>query len=245
VSEIIIRCDKVWKLFRRHTGPRLLRQHLLGWRHRSSVETFEALKGISFSVTKGEGMAIVGGNGAGKSTLLSLVAGLARPDRGTIEVNGRVAALLELGSGFHPDLTGEENILMNAAMLGFSEAQIKKAFDSIVDFSEIGEFINEPIRSYSSGMVLRLAFSVAAHMEAEIMIVDEVLAVGDKAFQSKCFDRIRQMRRAGRTFFCVSHHRSLVEELCDRAIWLDHGSLVMDGSISSVFEAYEGRAVGP
>jgi ABC-type polysaccharide/polyol phosphate transport system ATPase subunit len=244
VTGPIIRCDNVWKLFRRHTGPKLLRQHLLHWRNPSSVEIFEALKGVSFSVSSGEGMAIVGSNGAGKSTLLSLVAGLAKPDRGTVDVNGRVVALLELGSGFHPDLTGAENILMNAAMLGFSEQQIRKEFDSIVEFSEIGEFLNEPLRSYSSGMILRLAFSVAVHIEAEIMITDEVLAVGDKSFQTKCFDRVRQLRRSGTTFFCVSHHRSMVEELCERAIWLDHGSLVMDDSIGAVFDAYEGRVVG-
>jgi ABC-type polysaccharide/polyol phosphate transport system ATPase subunit len=244
VTAPIIRCDNVWKLFRRHTGPKLLRHHLFGSRKEHSVETFEALKGVSFSVRSGEGMAIVGGNGAGKSTLLSLVAGLAKPDRGTVEVNGRVVALLELGSGFHPDLTGMENILMNAALLGYSEKQIRAQLDSIIDFSEIGDFLNEPLRSYSSGMILRLAFAVAIHMEAEIMIVDEVLAVGDKSFQAKCFDRVRQLRRTGTTFFCVSHVRSMVEELCERAIWLDHGSLVMDDSIGAVFDAYEGRVVG-
>jgi ABC-type polysaccharide/polyol phosphate transport system ATPase subunit len=237
----IIRCQNVSKIFRRHTGAKLLRHHLSGWFRRAPVENFHALRDVSFSVRPGEGVALLGGNGAGKSTMLSLVAGLAQPDVGTIEVNGRVVALLELGSGFHPDLTGAENIKTNAALLGYTEAQLRDAFESIIEFAEIGEFIDEPLRSYSSGMVLRVAFSVAVHVEAEVMIVDEVLAVGDKSFQQKCFDRIRELRHAGRTFFCVSHHRSMVEELCERAIWLDHGSVVMDGDLTAVFDAYEGK----
>lgn len=243
MSEPIILCDNAWKIFRRHTGPKLLRHHLLGRKDHSQVEAFEALKAVSFSIAKGEGVAIIGANGAGKSTLLSLVAGLAKPDRGTVKVNGRVVALLELGSGFHPDLTGEENVYLNAALLGYSEQKLRAIYDIIVEFSEIGQFIREPLRTYSSGMVLRLAFSVAVHVDAEIMIVDEVLSVGDQSFQAKSFDRIRELRRSGRTFFAVSHHRPMVEELCQRAIWLEHGSVVMDGPVSSVFEAYEGRTV--
>jgi ABC-type polysaccharide/polyol phosphate transport system ATPase subunit len=245
VNEPIIECRNVWKVYPRHSGARLLRQHILGWWHGTGGTAFEALKGVNLSVRAGEGVAIVGGNGAGKSTLLSVVAGLAKPDRGSVTVNGRVVALLELGSGFHPDLTGIENVYLNAALLGFSEERIRKAFDSVVEFSEIGDFIREPLRTYSSGMVLRLAFAVAVHVEAEVMIVDEVLAVGDKSFQEKCFDRIRQLRKNGRTFFCVSHNRAMVEELCERAVWLDHGAVVMDGEIGSVFEAYEGRIIRP
>jgi ABC-type polysaccharide/polyol phosphate transport system ATPase subunit len=241
VSQPIIQCENVWKLFPRHSGARLLRQHISGWFRGRGPAAFEALKGVNLSVGQGEGVAIVGANGAGKSTLLSLVAGLAKPDRGRVTVNGRVTALLELGSGFHPDLTGAENVMLNAALLGYTERGIRQVFDRVVEFSEIAEFIHEPLRSYSSGMVLRLAFSVAVHVEAEVMIVDEVLAVGDKSFQAKCYDRIRELRRSGRTFFCVSHNRAMVEELCERAVWLDHGALVMDSAIGAVFEAYEGR----
>lgn len=236
----IIRCENVWKLFRHHTGPKLIRHHLkdlFGPPHAN----FEALKHVSFSVTSGEGIAIIGGNGAGKSTLLSIVAGLAYPDRGRIEVRGRVAALLEIGSGFHPDLTGRENVFLNAALLGFGERRTHELFDSIAAFADIGDFIDEPLRVYSSGMMLRLAFSVAVHVDTDVLIIDEVLAVGDQTFQAKSFERIRQLRRSGKTFFCVSHSRMLLEELCERAIWLDHGEVVMDGPMAQVFAAYEGR----
>ena len=245
MKQPMIVCDDAWKVFQRHTGPKLLRHQLLGWLKKSPVECFEALRSVSFSVGSGEGVAIIGGNGAGKSTLLSLVAGLAKPDRGSVKVSGKVVALLELGSGFHPDLTGMENVFLNAALLGYSEEQLRARFSAIVDFSELGRFIREPLRTYSSGMILRLAFAVAVHIDAEVMIVDEVLAVGDKSFQAKSFDRIRQLRRSGRTFFCVSHHRPMVEELCERAIWLDHGAVVMDGPVSEVFAAYEDSPVRP
>jgi ABC-type polysaccharide/polyol phosphate transport system ATPase subunit len=237
----IIRCDNVWKFFRHHTGPKLMRRHLKDLLFGAPVTKFEALKHVSFSVTNGEGVAIVGGNGAGKSTLLSLVAGLSYPDRGTVEVSGKVVGLLEVGSGFHPDLTGRENVFLNAALLGFSRRRTVEIFDSVAEFADIGNFIDEPLRVYSTGMMMRLAFSVAVHVETDILLIDEVLAVGDQAFQTKSFDRIRQLRRSGKTFFCVAHNRGLLEELCERAIWLDHGEIMMDGPIGQVFAAYDGH----
>ena len=148
---------------------------------------------------------------------------LSKPDAGTVEVNGKVAALLELGSGFHPDLTGEENVRVNASLIGLSRRRTRELYDEIVEFAGIGDFINEPLRTYSSGMIMRLAFSVAINMDPEVLLVDEVLAVGDTAFQEKCFERVRQVRHAGKTLMCVSHSTGMVQEMCDRAIWLDHG----------------------
>ena len=237
----IITCEDVSKTFHRHSGQVLLRQHLAYLFGRNRGMDFHALKGVSFDVVEGEGLAVIGSNGAGKSTLLSIVAGLARPNSGRVQVHGRIAALLELGSGFHPDLTGTENVYLNAALLGFTEKQTKEMFGTIVEFAAIGDFIDEPLRTYSSGMWLRLAFSVAVNVDPEILIVDEVLAVGDMDFQTKCYERIRALRNAGKTFLCVSHSKPVLMELCDQAIWLDHGEMMMTGPIADVFEAYEGR----
>src|SRR5215471_2997318 len=190
-------CENVWKTFRLHTHRKLLRQHLASWFGGDGFTQFDALKGVSFEVVRGEGLAVIGSNGAGKSTLLSIVTGLARPDKGTVRVNGRIAALLELGSGFHPDLTGRENVYLNAALLGFNESQTKDMFDTVVDFAGIRDFIDEPLRAYSSGMIVRLAFSVAVNVDPDVLIVDEWLAVGDLEFQAKCYERIRGFRRAG------------------------------------------------
>jgi ABC-type polysaccharide/polyol phosphate transport system ATPase subunit len=194
-------------------------------------------------VRDGECISIIGGNGAGKSTLLSLVTGLATPNEGSIEVKGRVAALLELGAGFHPDLTGAENIRMNAALLGFSRKETNELFDSIVDFSGVGEFINQTLRTYSSGMSLRLAFSVAVNLNPDVLIVDEILAVGDQSFQAKCIERIRRLRKSGKTLLFVSHNAGMVLELCDRALWLDHGSLIMQGPAKEIVAAYQATNV--
>ncbi len=211
---------------------------------RGPRESFYALKGVSFSLPRGESLGVIGSNGAGKSTLLSLIAGLARPDEGLVTVNGRVAALFELGTGFHPDLTGAENVRLNASLVGLTRKQTKRLFGRIVEFSGIGDFIGEPLRTYSSGMVMRLAFSVAINVDPEILLIDEVLAVGDAAFQQKCIDRIRQYRAAGKTLVVVSHSPALVQEMCHRAIWLDRGELMMEGKAAEVLAAYSGaRAV--
>lgn len=232
----------VSKCFSRTTRQMLFRGHVLHW-FRGSHERFYALRNISFRLERGESLAVIGSNGAGKSTLLGLVAGLSAPDSGAITTNGRIAALLELGSGFHPDLTGAENIRLNAALLGLTRQRTAQIFDPVVDFASIGEFIREPLRTYSNGMIMRLAFSVAVHMDPEILLIDEVLAVGDRAFQAKCFDKLHQFRRAGKTMLCVSHAAGVVQELCDRAIWLDHGELIMSGSVLEISEAYAGGRV--
>jgi ABC-type polysaccharide/polyol phosphate transport system ATPase subunit len=231
----------VWKTFHRHTGQLLLRSHfkrLLTWKQ--SVERFHALRDVSFQVEQGESLAVMGKNGAGKSTMLSLVAGLVPPDRGDVVTRGRVAALLELGSGFHPDLTGLENIRLNAALLGFSRKRTAVRLEEIVDFAEIADFIREPLRTYSSGMTMRLAFSVAVNLDPDILLLDEVLTVGDAGFQAKCFDRILDFRRRGKTIICVSHAAGMAERFCGRALWLDHGGLMLDGEIVEVGCAYQG-----
>lgn len=234
----LIQFEHVTKAFAHTGGAKLLRAHLTDRFRPKARSSFFALKDVSFRLERGESLAVVGGNGAGKSTLLSLVTGLCRPTEGRVTVNGRVAALLELGSGFHPDLTGRENVYLNAALLGLSRQRTEQCFDSIIEFSEIGDFIGDPVRSYSTGMQMRLAFAVAVHVDPDILIIDEVLAVGDAAFQAKCFERIQQFKRAGKTLLFVSHVPALVRELCENALWLDHGKCVRIGSPDEVLEAY-------
>jgi ABC-type polysaccharide/polyol phosphate transport system ATPase subunit len=238
----IVEFSHVSKIYYHGGGRMLLRNRVQDWISGKHHESFAAVKNISFVLRRGESMAVVGSNGAGKSTLLSLVAGLSKPDTGSIAVNGRMAALLELGSGFHPDLTGVENITLNASLLGLTRKHTAEIFDQIVEFSGIAhEFIDEPLRTYSTGMMMRLAFSVAINMDPDLLLVDEVLAVGDAAFQEKCFKRVHEFRNSGKSLLCVSHAAGMVQELCDKAIWLDHGEIVMSGAISEVLEAYNGR----
>src|SRR5262245_11469936 len=202
---VVIEADRVSKTFPHAGEAKLLRVHLME-RFRGVKRTpFYALKNVTFRLEQGETLGLIGGNGAGKSTLLSLICGLGSPNSGTIKVNGRVAPLLELGSGFHPDLTGRENIFLNASLLGITRKQTLEQFDSIVEFSGIREFIEEPIRTYSSGMNMRLAFSVAVHVDPDILVIDEVLGVGDQEFQSRCFDRLQLFRKTGKTLLFVSH----------------------------------------
>jgi ABC-type polysaccharide/polyol phosphate transport system ATPase subunit len=241
----VIEFHNVSKSFHRHAGKLLLRNHLTRFLLRQQEERFFALKHVSFCVERGESLAVVGSNGAGKSTLLGLVAGLAKPEQGRVTVNGHVAALLELGSGFHPDLTGRENVQLNAALLGLTRKQANERFDAIVEFSGIREFIDEPLRTYSTGMVMRLAFSVAIHRDPDVLLIDEVLAVGDAAFQAKCFERIHEFRNAGKTLISVSHANTIVHQLCDRALWLDHGELILDGQVADVLAAYTGHRTAP
>jgi len=236
----VIQFQDVSKSFPRHRGHRLLREHLAVLLRGAARDRFYALRHVSFALEHGESLAVVGHNGAGKSTLLGLLAGLAKPDSGIVKVQGHVVALLELGSGFHPDLTGRENVRLNGSLLGLNRKQTEAAFDSILDFSGIAEFIDEPLRTYSSGMMMRLAFSIAVNVDPDILLIDEVLAVGDAAFQAKCFERIREFRRAGKALVCVSHGVNMIRELCDRAIWLDHGELVMEGTVEKVLQAYAG-----
>jgi lipopolysaccharide transport system ATP-binding protein len=197
-----------------------------------------ALKDIGFEVKDGEALGIIGRNGAGKSTLLKILSRITRPTRGTAEIHGRIGSLLEVGTGFHSELSGRENIFLNGAILGMKRAEIESKFDEIVAFSEIERFIDTPVKHYSSGMYMRLAFSVAAHLEPEILIIDEVLAVGDVAFQKKCLNKMREVGRAGRTVLFVSHDMQAVSRLCSRAIWLKDGQLIKTGETSEVINQY-------
>lgn len=201
-------------------------------------QSFNAVEDISFQVEKGRTFGLVGHNGSGKSTLLKMLAGVYRPTSGLIKVDGKVSALLELGAGFHRELTGRENIRLNGAILGLSNRQINEHMESIIDFAELGPFIDVPVKQYSSGMFVRLGFAIAVMLEPEILIVDEVIAVGDEAFQRKCFDHIYKLRKQGTTIALVTHSMPLARELCDEAIWLDHGVARAMGPIESVVEEY-------
>jgi len=208
-----------------------------------SKEDFWALKDISFEIKQGERVGIIGRNGAGKTTLLKLLSRITEPTTGRITLNGRVASLLEVGTGFHPELTGRENVFLNGAILGMSKAEIKRKFDEIVDFAEIEKFLDTPVKRYSSGMYVRLAFAVAAHLEPEILIVDEVLAVGDAAFQKKCLGKMSDIAKEGRTVLFVSHNMGAVLGLCSRAILLDDGKILKEGPVSPVVDQYMGARV--
>ncbi len=226
----VIEIDNVSKHFKlNHAKADSLKERVVNFR-KASYEEFWALRDVSIEVQQGETIGLLGHNGSGKSTLLKCVAGIMRPTSGTIRKRGRTAALLELGAGFHGDLTGRENIYMNGSILGFSRTEIDGIFDEIVAFSEIEEFIDNQVKHYSSGMAARLGFAVAVNVEPEILLVDEVLAVGDEAFQRKCLDRIKQFQREGRTILLVSHAVDLVRQICDRAAVLDHGHLVTVGT---------------
>ena len=205
---------------------------------------FWAIKDLSFEIPSGEVVGIIGRNGAGKSTLLKLLSRITAPTTGRITLNGRVASLLEVGTGFHPELTGRENIFLNGAILGMSKAEIQAKFDEIVAFAEVEKFLDTPVKRYSSGMIVRLAFAVAAHLEPEILIVDEVLAVGDTEFQRKCLGRMGQVSRAGRTVLFVSHNLAAVRSLCTRALLLQNGRLIEDGPVADVLTAYSAALGG-
>src|ERR1022692_1707049 len=202
-----------------------------------------ALKDVSFQVKQGEVIGIIGSNGAGKSTLLKILSRITQPTEGRICIDGRIASLLEVGTGFHQELTGRENIFLNGAILGMTRAEIVRKFDEIVAFAEVEEFLDTPVKRYSSGMYVRLAFAVAAHLDPEILIVDEVLAVGDAAFQQKCMGRMREVGRSGSTILFVSHNMSAVESLCTRAILLDHGKVAMDGGVHQLVQEYHRRVL--
>ena len=208
---------------------------------------FYALKGVSFSIEKGEAVALIGANGSGKSTMLKIIAGVMQPTRGSVAVRGTIAPLIELGAGFDNDLTARENIYLNGALLGHNRQEMERNYQKIVDFSELHEFIDVPVRSYSSGMVARLGFSIATQVKADILVVDEILSVGDYSFQQKCHRRMEEMLSAGTTLLFVSHDADQVKKLCKRAVWLDHGALMADGPSGEVCDAYlswvkEGKA---
>ena len=233
----MIELRKVHKEFRlSHSGS--FKTALLWWK-KKRIERFEVLKGIDLQVKKGECVALVGRNGAGKSTLLSLLSRIYKPTSGEITVRGKIAPLLELGAGFHPDLSGLENILFNGVILGLTRQQVQERIDKIVEFSELRNHIDAPVRSYSSGMLARLGFAIAVHVDAEILIVDEVLAVGDFAFEEKCYRRIEEFKLQGGTILFVSHEMDDIKRVADRCVWLKNGHVEMEGSVNEVIEAYQ------
>src|SRR5215510_5697250 len=236
----IIEFDKVSKRFTLHRDRRnSFQERVAGLlRPRARGEVFWALRDVSFGVAKGESLGLVGHNGAGKSTALKLMTRILEPTSGRVAMNGRVAALLELGSGFHPDLSGRENVFLNGSLLGFSRREMQARLPEIVDFAEIGDFIDMEVKHYSSGMYTRLAFAVATAVDPDILITDEVLAVGDESFQRKCMDRIYRFRQQGKTIIFVSHALETVRALCDHAVWLDHGQSRVVGSAGEVIDAY-------
>lgn len=237
-SELAIALHQVGKRYALYDKPSDRLKQLLWGRWRPYQREFWALQDVSFEVRRGEVVGIVGRNGAGKSTLLQLVCGTLEATSGNLQVHGRVAALLELGAGFSPDFSGLENIYINAAILGLSRAQVDAHLDGILAFADIGEFIHQPVKTYSSGMFMRLAFAVATSVEPDILVIDEALSVGDGAFARKSFDRIMRLKDAGKTILFCSHSMYQVEALCSRALWIDAGRLRMDGSAADVTSAY-------
>lgn len=237
-KEVAIEVKDVWKKFRLyHDKAYSLKERVLFW-GRSRAEDFWALKGINLSVPKGSTVGLIGRNGSGKSTLLKIISRILYPTRGEVKVNGRISTLLELGAGFHPDFTGRENIFLNASILGLSRKEIKERLNDIISFAELGDFIDNPVRNYSSGMYMRLGFAVAVHVDPEILLIDEVLAVGDLAFQEKCLARIKELQKNGTTIIFVTHSPQQVKELCDLAVWLDKGEIKMQGPAREVASAY-------
>ncbi|MGN7964666.1 MULTISPECIES: ABC transporter ATP-binding protein [Microbacterium] len=228
-----------------HVSKRFLKRNshsfkeaFVGWirGRRVRADTFTALRDLTFQVGEGESVAVLGFNGSGKSTSLKLVSGVLEPDEGTVLTRGRVAGLIEVGAGFHPDLTGRENVFLNAAILGMGRKETEARFDAIVEFSEIGDFIDQEVKHYSSGMFMRLAFSVAIHVDLDILLVDEVLSVGDAPFREKCRARIKELAETGVTMLVVSHDMKMVEELCERGIVINRGTKIFDGPIADAIK---------
>ncbi|MDE7312704.1 MAG: ABC transporter ATP-binding protein [Eubacterium sp.] len=205
---------------------------------KNKYEERTVIQGISFQVKKGEAVGLIGHNGCGKSTTLKLLTRIIYPDKGSIQINGRVSSLLELGAGFHPDMTGRENIYINAAIFGLARKEIDRRIPDMIRFSELEAFIDHPVRTYSSGMYMRLAFAVAIHVDAEVLLIDEILAVGDVNFQQKCFDKLKSLKKENTTIVVVSHSLGQIEEICDRTIWIDQGKIREDGHPKEVHEKY-------
>jgi lipopolysaccharide transport system ATP-binding protein len=237
----LVEVNGLSKRFRRFhpERPWTLQEAILGGLGRMKpVEYLWALRDVSFSVPSGSMLGVIGPNGAGKSTLLRLIGGVGRPDGGSVTVKGRVGALLELGAGFHPDLTGRENVFVTGVISGLTRREVSERFESIVDFAELEEFIDSPLRTYSNGMRMRLAFAVSIHTEADILLIDEVLAVGDISFQEKCLNRIAQFKAQGCAIIFVSHNERTIQEFCDEALWLQGGKVMAHGSSNMVVTQY-------
>lgn len=240
-GEVAVR--DLWEVFRvYHSRPMGIKERLT--RSQKLVyEDFWALKGVSFNVEPGSSLAVLGPNGSGKSTLLKCLAGTLTPDRGSVELGGKVAGLLELGAGFHPDLTGKENIYLNGSILGMKRSEIDALYDDIVDFSGVGHFIDNPVRNFSSGMYVRLGFAIAIQVDPDVLLLDEILAVGDAAFQAKCFEKLNETRRRGRTLLLVTHDTQSAMRMCERAILLDQGRVLAEGSSQEIVSLYQQRVI--
>lgn len=232
MNSIII--DDVYKSFKVYKDKSNSLKEKLIFANRNKYERRQVLNGVSFDVKKGEAVGLIGVNGCGKSTLLKMISKIMYPTKGEIKVNGRVSSLIELGAGFHPDMSGRENIFINASILGLKRKEIENRLEEIISFSELGSYIDNPIRTYSSGMYMRLAFSVAINVDADILLIDEILAVGDAAFQAKCFEKLKKIKENGTTIIIVSHSLGQIEQLCDRAIWINKGKIVLDGKPAEV-----------
>ena len=239
-----IRVSDVHKIYQKYSYRkqfRTLKSAILGGSFLKELtpdQRFVALNGVTFNVRAGATFAVIGRNGSGKSTLLKLMAGISKPTSGSVEVDGRISALIELGAGFHPEISGRENVFINGIMLGLSKTEIRDRFDEIVDFAELNEFIDAPVKTYSSGMYMRLGFAVAIHVNPDVLLIDEVLAVGDEAFVHKCLDKISEFRRRGKTIVLVTHSLGLVEKMADEALWIDGGEIQMRGDPKKVVDAY-------
>lgn len=232
---VVENVSKKFKLV--YDKPYTLKERLVFWKN-VQVGYHEVLKNINLEIKKGETVALIGVNGSGKSTLLKLMTKIIYPNEGKITTNGKLTSLLELGAGFHPDFTGRENIYFNASIFGLTASEIDKRVQDIIDFSELGEFIEAPVRTYSSGMYMRLAFAVAINVDAEILLIDEILAVGDQHFQDKCFKKLEELKNSDKTIVIVSHSLGSVKRLCDRAVWLYNGEIRKDGKTKEVIDEY-------
>ena len=238
-NEIAISVDHVYKSFTiYYDRANTLKERLLFFFRYKKKEKREVLHDINLEIKKGETVALIGVNGSGKSTLLKLMTKIIYPNQGTLETYGKLTSLLELGAGFHPDFSGRENIYFNASIFGLTRKEIDKRLDQIIEFSELQEFIDNPVRTYSSGMYMRLAFSVAINVDAEILLIDEILSVGDQHFQEKCFNKMRELKAEGKTMVFVTHSMQSVRDLCDRAVWLYDGKVRMDGNTNEVVNEY-------
>lgn len=238
IGDTIITVNHVTKDFKIYFDKgQSLKEKLIFWK-RNRHEKREVLNNISFSIKKGESIGLIGRNGCGKSTMLKMLTRIYYPNKGQIKVNGKVSSLIELGAGFHPDMTGKENIYINASIFGLSKKEIDERVESIIDFSEIRDFINNPVRTYSSGMYMRLAFAIAINVDADILLIDEILAVGDASFQNKCFSKLQELKKKGITIVLVSHSMKSILEFCERCIWIEKGIIKGDGPASEISEQY-------
>lgn len=237
-NNLAIKVENVYKRFKLvYDKPFTLKERLVFW-NKTKVGYHDVLNGINLNIKKGETVALIGVNGSGKSTLLKLMTKIIYPTSGKITTNGKLTSLLELGAGFHPDFTGRENIYFNASIFGLTAAEIDARVQDIIDFSELGEFIEAPVRTYSSGMYMRLAFAVAINVDADILLIDEILAVGDQHFQDKCFAKLKELSNSDKTIVIVSHSLNSVKGLCKRAVWLSDGKIREDGKIDKVIDDY-------